>query len=66
MSDTTAADLGASPVTRATRATRALIADDQDDYVSRAPHHGACGFLLKDAAPRCSSKRYGPHAAATR
>lgn len=24
---------------------------DQDDYVSRAPHHGACGFLLKDAGP---------------
>ncbi|MEV8332722.1 response regulator transcription factor [Streptomyces niveus] len=24
---------------------------DQDDYVSRALHHGACGFLLKDASP---------------
>ncbi|MFE4055265.1 response regulator [Streptomyces sp. NPDC059096] len=24
---------------------------DQDDYVSRALRHGACGFLLKDASP---------------
>ncbi|MFE3826339.1 response regulator [Streptomyces sp. NPDC059092] len=24
---------------------------DQDDYVSRALHNGACGFLLKDASP---------------
>ncbi len=25
---------------------------DDDEYVRQALHHGACGFLLKDAGPR--------------